>query len=122
MALLFAGFLLLLWFTQPWRPALTLPHALTVIVMPGLLLALYAPSRPGGPVFYWPVVVAVLWGLMWRPLTSGMTMAWTDASISWDGTVGWPWTAAATTAVLLLRLLARQRWQSSDLPRAVTSR
>jgi hypothetical protein len=122
MALLFAGFLLLLWFTQPWRPAVTLPHALAVIVMPGLLLALYALSRPGGPAFYWPVVVAILWGIMWRPLTSVEPMAWADADINWAGAVGWQWIAAATAAILLPHLLARQRWKSRDLPRAATSR
>ena len=35
---MFAVFLLVLWYTQPWRPALTLWEAVLVMVLPSLLL------------------------------------------------------------------------------------
>jgi hypothetical protein len=113
MGLLFAALLLLLWFTQPWHPQLTLAQVPAVILLPGLLIAACALVRPAGLVFYWPIVAAVLWLMVWRPLTSS------------PGTFGiygsLPWYPAVGAAIILLLALARWRWQAEDLPRATLS-
>ncbi|HTQ36047.1 MAG TPA: hypothetical protein VMH77_03335 [Steroidobacteraceae bacterium] len=115
MGLLFAFFLLVLWYTQPWHPAITLPQALCVVLVPPLLVASHGLCRPRGHDYYWrwPVVLLLCWSVAWKPLTEG------DPAV-WSGLRGWTWIAAALLCAIALRELARVRWLAGDFPR-VTS-
>ncbi len=116
MALVFAGFLLVLWYTQPWRPAVTLPQALCVVVVPLLLVAGQALSRPHGWDSYWrwPAMALVCWFLTWIPLTA-------TNPVTWAGSRGWVWIAVTLGIAIALRTLAQLRWLEEDLPRAAAA-
>jgi hypothetical protein len=116
MALVFSAFLLLLWYTQPWRPSLTLVEALLVVLLPSLQLATHSMTASWSWDFYWrwPLVILLCWFIAWKPLTS------TDA-VSWVGPRGWLWFLLAGIATLSFHVLARRRWLRRDLPRVMVS-
>jgi hypothetical protein len=116
MALVFSAFLLLLWYTQPWRPSLTLVEALLVMLLPSLQLATHAMTASRGWDFYWrwPLVMLLCWFIAWKPLTS------TDP-VSWVGPRGWLWFLLAGVATFSFHVLARRRWLRGDLPRLMAS-
>lgn len=116
MALMFCGFLVALWYTQPWRPAMTLVQALCVVLAPSLLAAGNALTRWRAWDLYWRwLVLAVLgWSVAWQPLLVENPVGWADAG-------GWKWLGGTLLIGVALRMLARLRWMRVDLPRAATS-
>jgi hypothetical protein len=118
MVVMFALFLLLLWYTQPARPAMTLAQALCTVLAPSVLLASDALSRPQGWLRFlrWPVVMYLCLVISWSLLQIPDRGIWNGAS------QGWTWIAAALLIGVALRELARRRWRKADLPRAATSR
>jgi hypothetical protein len=116
MALMFSGFLIALWYTQPWRPAVTLPQALCVVLAPSLLVASNALVRSRTSDFYWrwPVLAFLGWHVAWQPLAL-------SGPVSWAGTRGWLWIGVTLLVAVLLRMLARMRWLGADMPRMAAS-
>jgi hypothetical protein len=116
MSMLFASFMLLLWFTQPWRPTLTLVEVALVVVLPSLQLATHSLTASRGGDFYWrwPVVILLCWFIAWKPLTA------TDP-VSWIGPRGWLWYVLAAIATASFHLLARRRWLGGDFPRVAAA-
>lgn len=116
MAALFGGFLLLLWYTQPWRPAVTLPQALCAVLVPALLLAGNALARPrgGDAVLRWPLLVMLCFFVAWLPLSL-------SASLAPQVMPGWGMTGVALFTLVVLYLVGRWRWLRGDLPRAEAS-
>jgi len=117
MALLFAAFLLMLWFTQPWRPGLTLVDALFVVLLPPLLLVTHSLAgwRERDSWWRWPVVVLLCLYFVYQPLTS---TAPASAMEPW----GWLWFVLAGVATISFHVMARHRWLTGDLPRVPTLR
>lgn len=114
MALVFTTFLLVLWFTQPWRPATSLPLLLAALFVSTLLFAYPLLMRPdrwthGRVAVLVLVVVLILTRSFVNPLL-GMTPVGTW----WSPAIG-------LVAIVALRELARRRWQVDDLPRVATS-
>jgi hypothetical protein len=132
--LLFAGFLALLWYTQPWRPGLTLVDAMLVLLLPSLLLATHALTRPHGFDYYWswPIVLLLCLFNCWQLLITWNPQDWFDAGATSymlssivtlsDPLIGvephpWVWSALAGVATIGFHLMARHRWLAEDLPR-----
>jgi hypothetical protein len=116
MAALFGGFLIALWYTQPWRPATTLLYALCAVFVTALLLAGNALARPRGwdALLRWPLLVLLCWLVAWLPLTR-------SALLPWGAKFDWRMMGVALFAVVVFHLLGRWRWQCGDLPRAEAS-
>jgi hypothetical protein len=112
MAAVFALLLVVLWYTQPWRPSLTWWEAALVMVLPSLLLVTHSLARPGGRDYYWswPLLLLMCWLIAWKPLTS--SDPW-----YWFGPHGWLGFALAGVATILFHKVARRRWLADDLPR-----
>jgi len=115
MTLVFAIFLLVLWYALPWHPDLTLPEALLAMLLPSLQLATLALVRPRGWEQYWrwPLAILLCWFIAWKPLTASDPTGWTGPRV-------WPWFVAAVIAIIAFHLTARRRWQVEDLPRATS--
>lgn len=107
MALVFSVFLLLLWYSQPWHPATTLPLMLSGLFIATLLIAGFVGARPG----FWQglVLIAVLTPIWLRAFIAPLF------NLTPVGT--WWALAAGLVAIVALRELARRRWLKEDLPR-----
>lgn len=136
--LVFAAFLLVLWYTQPWRPGLNLIEALLVLLLPALLLATHTLMRPHRWDYYWnwPIVLLLCVFNTWQLLITWDPVSWYNmGSMSFrlssivtlsDPLNGveprpWVWSGLAGVATIWIHLMARRRWQVNDLPRAATS-
>lgn len=109
MALAFALNFLVLWWTQPWRPAMTMVQGLCAIGAAALLASSQLLSRPVGWALYVQIAVVVTVLLKVLRVLPG------DAPGSW-----W-WFAVALMLVTALRTMARRRWLTADLPRPTSS-
>jgi hypothetical protein len=135
---LFAAFLLVLWYTQPWRPGLNLIEALLVLLLPSLLLATHALTRPHGRDFYWtwPIMLLLCVFNVWQLLITWDPAGWFNMGSPWfqlssivtlsDPLNGveprpWVWSVLAGVATIGFHLMAQRRWQVLDLPRSLTS-
>jgi hypothetical protein len=115
MALVFAVFLLLLWYTQPWRPVMTLAQALCAMFVPSLLLVASALSRLQDWHGYWrwPAVFFLCWAVAWFPPDDPTILVPDDPPAH-----SWWWTGISLVVAAALRDQARRRWLVLDMPRA----